>query len=70
MTAKAAARVQACELVDQLTDVRCERPATAFAMGRHYCAGHDPKGSTACTHSLAPSGRCAYCGARTEGGGS
>ena len=42
---------------------RCCRPAVAFVMGQHRCVIHDPKGLDNCSHSLAPSGRCSYCGA-------
>ena len=52
-------KLQPCEIKD------CRRPASAFAQGRHVCPEHDPPGSVTCSHSLAPSGRCAYCGART-----
>lgn len=45
---------------------RCKRPAVAFAQGQHVCAEHDPPGHPTCSHSLAPAGRCAYCGATTE----
>lgn len=44
---------------------KCDQPAVAFALGQHVCATHTPAGSAACTHSLAPSGRCSYCGAPT-----
>ena len=44
----------------------CGRPATAFVMGQNVCAAHDTHGDTNCTHSLAPTGRCAHCGAHTE----
>jgi hypothetical protein len=43
----------------------CRRPAIAFVMGQHVCVDHDPEGEAGCSHSLAPSGRCSYCGART-----
>lgn len=45
------------------TDSKCGRPVVAFVMGQNVCAGHDPQGSTSCSHSLAPSGRCSFCGA-------
>ena len=41
----------------------CGNPATLFVMGRHRCAAHIPRGAKNCSHSLAPSGRCSYCGA-------
>ena len=47
-------------------DDRCGRPVVAFALGQNLCAVHDPAGDPNCTHSLAPSGRCAFCGARTS----
>ena len=52
--------LQRCENAE-----KCRRPATRFAQGHHTCAEHDPPGSPTCSHSLAPSGRCAYCGAVT-----
>jgi hypothetical protein len=52
-----------CERV--VGERRCGAPAVAFVMGQTVCVVHDTTGSPACTHSLAPSGRCAYCGAVT-----
>jgi len=49
---------------------RCTQEATVYAMGVSYCAGHAPKGEPNCSHSLAPSGRCAWCGAPTGGSSS
>ena len=57
---------QRCELHEarKVGDpVRCPSLAVTFAMGRHWCAKHRPTGSTSCSHSLAPSGSCAFCGA-------
>lgn len=44
----------------------CTAPADLFAQGKHRCIGHAPRPSTSCSHSLAPSGSCAYCGTPTE----
>jgi hypothetical protein len=44
---------------------RCNHRAVAFAMGQHVCPAHLPVIDSACSHSLAPSGRCAYCGGST-----
>lgn len=44
----------------------CGGPISVFVMGQNRCAVHDPKGDPSCSHSLAPSGRCAFCGARAE----
>jgi hypothetical protein len=41
---------------------RCDAPASAFVMGVHLCAVHLPPPQPKCSHSLAPSGRCAFCG--------
>ena len=49
-----------CERVVGAT--RCKNAAVAFVMGQHLCRDHDPDGDPHCSHSLAPSGRCAYCG--------
>ena len=44
----------------------CKNPAAEFVMGQHVCATHAAQaGDPNCTHSLAPSGRCSYCGALT-----
>jgi hypothetical protein len=45
---------------------RCDAPAAVFAMGQHRCLVHDPKGAVSCSHSLAPTGRCSFCGALTD----
>lgn len=51
----------------QLTPkTQCGRPADIFAMGVWRCTAHAPTGHPTCTHSLAPSGRCSYCGAPTD----
>lgn len=55
---------QRCEL--SAGDDRCNRPAVRFVMGKHVCAAHNPTGAPSCSHSLAPSGSCAYCGAVTS----
>lgn len=49
----------------KINDRPCPNPAAVFVMGQHACLPHDPKGDASCSHSLAPSGRCAYCGAVT-----
>lgn len=54
---------QTCEWSDEKKP--CTAVAVVFVMGKHRCAKHTPAGSPHCTHSLAPSGRCAYCGAPT-----
>lgn len=45
---------------------QCKAWATAFVMGRHLCSAHDTAGAANCSHSLAPSGRCSYCGAHSK----
>jgi hypothetical protein len=45
---------------------KCGRRTVAFVMGQNVCAEHDPTGSEWCSHSLAPSGRCAHCGSPTD----
>lgn len=43
----------------------CGMPADVFVLGQWRCQLHVPTGETNCSHSLAPSGRCAVCGAPT-----
>jgi hypothetical protein len=45
---------------------KCKRPGTVFASGVWRCTQHAPTWHPSCTHSLAPSSRCAYCGAVTD----
>lgn len=51
---------QRCESGDN--GDKCSALAVTFRMGKHVCTRHTPKGSDTCTHSLAPSGTCSYCG--------
>lgn len=44
---------------------RCDQLASTFVVGEHRCSKHRPKGDPNCTHSLAPSGSCSYCGMPT-----
>lgn len=57
-------RQQRCER--QTHGSRCPRPATIFAQGQHVCPGHEPVGAGSCSHSLAPSERCSFCGAPVD----
>lgn len=45
---------------------KCTREAVAFTLGQNVCREHEHTGDEHCTHSLAPSGRCAFCGAHTN----
>lgn len=41
---------------------RCPNPGVVFVMGDWRCRSHLPPEQPKCSHSLAPSGRCAFCG--------
>lgn len=50
---------------DGLRPKTCKNDAVAYVCGQWVCARHEPKVTGNCSHSLAPSGRCSYCGAKT-----
>lgn len=42
----------------------CGQPADVYTMGTWRCVLHLPAAHANCSHSLAPSGWCAFCGDR------
>lgn len=51
-----------CESTNTPNGKRCNAPAHRYTVGMWRCLRHLPAPTLHCSHSLAPSETCAYCG--------